>query len=150
MLLVVAMLFLWPSLADAQQQSHSATRSFSSDAVTAGDTLTVTVEAAGYGVFGAVVETLPEGWTYVATDIVLEPTIRGRELIFTLLDVDVFTYDVEAPATVGPHVFAGILKNMDLAGVVVAARPWSRPRRHPRSPSGRCRTRLWHPAHHSP
>ena len=45
---------------------HSGSRSFSSASVTPGGTIGVTISASKYGLGGLVVETLPEGFAFVA------------------------------------------------------------------------------------
>ena len=49
----------------AAQQTPTATRSLSATTVAAGGQVTVTINASDYGQFGAVVETLPAGFSYV-------------------------------------------------------------------------------------
>ena len=46
-----------------------ATRSFSTPAVAAGGQLVVTIEANNFGSFGGVTETLPTGFSYVASSL---------------------------------------------------------------------------------
>ena len=69
MLSVMGGLWLLSSSAPlaAQGAAASATRSFSpATAVAPGATVTVTIEAVGYGALGAVTETLPAGFAYVS------------------------------------------------------------------------------------
>ena len=109
-----------PGAASAQQATtHSATRSFSSASVAPGGELTLTISATGYGSAGSVEETLPEGWIYVGTNLLLEPTVDGQKHVFTLFGDDAFTYTVTAPSTTGPYNFSGILKNFDFVPVVI-------------------------------
>ena len=107
-----------PGAASAQQATtHSATRFFSSASVAPGGELTVTISATGYGSAGSVEETLPEGWIYVGTNLLLDPTVDGQKHVFTLFGDDAFTYTVTAPSTTGPYNFSGILKNFDFVRV---------------------------------
>ena len=57
--------YLSPAPAQAPATAH---RYVSSPTVPAGGELVVTVTARGYGLFGQVVETLPDGFTYVSSD----------------------------------------------------------------------------------
>ena len=90
---------------------HSATRSFSSATVTAGDTLDVTIEIDGIGPFGAVTETIPDGFTFVSTTLESGPGMDGQILAFGILGEDSFTYTVMAPAEVGDYTFHGIVSD---------------------------------------
>ena len=61
-------------------------------------TLVVTINVANYGGVGELVETLPDGFTYVSTthgDVVRD----GQELSFSLVGETSFTYTVTAPNT---------------------------------------------------
>ena len=90
---------------------HSATRSFSATSVIAGGTVEVTIEVADLGGFGGVVETLPDGFSYVSTTLADEPVIDGQDVTFALLDEDSFTYTVRAPDALGAHTFHGVVKD---------------------------------------
>ena len=48
---------------------HSATRHLSQDWVAPGEEIVVTITATGYGGLGQVVETLPQGFTYVESTL---------------------------------------------------------------------------------
>ena len=66
MILGLALLVgLWPS-GQADASGHSATRSFAPSSVAPGGEITVTINAANLDSFGQVVETLPDGFSYVA------------------------------------------------------------------------------------
>jgi hypothetical protein len=87
----------------------SATRSFSETSVGTGDEVVVTITAMNYGVLGAVVETLPAGFSYVSStlDDVEE---QGRNLTFALIgENESFTYTVAASSVAGSHTFSGEL-----------------------------------------
>ena len=78
---------LWPS-GQADASGHSATRSFSSDSVGPGDEITVTIAATNYGGFGQVVETLPNGFSYVEDSTSpsdIRTRVVGQDVMFTLL-----------------------------------------------------------------
>ena len=90
---------------------HSATRSFSATGVIVGGTVEVTIEVADLGGFGGVVETLPDGFSYVSTTLADEPVIDGQDVTFALLDEDSFSYTVRAPDTLGAHTFHGVVKD---------------------------------------
>ena len=53
----------------AAQQGPSATRSFDKTTVEPGKTVTVTITIEDYGGFGAVTEMLPDGFSYVSSDL---------------------------------------------------------------------------------
>ena len=90
----------------------SATRSFSPPSVDAGGPVEVTITAAGYGAFGAVVETLPAGFDYVSSSLPGDSvTDQGRQLSFILLGEPSFTYTLTAPSTEGSYSFSGVLKS---------------------------------------
>ena len=108
----------------AAQTSSSATRSFDSETVVPGGTVTVTISAI-YGGIGGVTETLPSDFTYVDDSLVdLEetadnpPTVSLSEdrtdsaqgiLAFNLLGTRSFTYQVTAPDAEDTYTFSGML-----------------------------------------
>ena len=101
----------------AAQQAASATRSLPPASVDAGDDVTVTITATGYGSLGAVTETLPAGFSYKSSSLIDagEVTeIDTRTVRFTLQGADkTFTYTVTASSTAGDHVFSGVLRDAD-------------------------------------
>ena len=107
---------LWPGLADASQ--HSATRSFSADTVEAGGELTVTMVVSGIGQLGGVVETIPDGWTYMSTslddsDVRMLDAENPNIVTFVLFGAQTFTYTVTAPGDAGEYTFSGIVRDSD-------------------------------------
>ncbi len=88
-----------------------ADRSFSRMPAGTGDQVTVTVAASNYGPIGVVVETLPQGFAYVAGSSTLPGEIvNGRMLTFTLLEADTtFSYRVTTADTAGEYDFSGDL-----------------------------------------
>ena len=90
---------------------HSAMRSLSSDSVAPGDEITVTIDAANLDSFGQVVETLPEGFSYVADSTSpsnLRTSVTGQEVSFTIFGVSkIFTYKVTASDMAGSYTFMG-------------------------------------------
>ena len=97
-------------LPDAVNASgHSATRSFVTETVAAGDDLEVQVEVSGLGGFGQVVETLPEGFSFVGAGDLSDSQVQadGRTVTFTLLGDATFHYSATAPATGGSYDFSG-------------------------------------------
>ena len=101
-----------PSPVDAT--GHSATRSFSADTVAPGGKFDVTIEVANLGQYGQVVETLPDGFSYVdgsaspSGDVGVE--MDGQEVTFTLFlsrGVNSFTYSVTASSVEDDHTFQG-------------------------------------------
>lgn len=93
---------------------HSATRSFSATSVMMGDTVDVTIVVTDVGAFGGVVETLPDGFSYVSTTLESEPEINGQELTFALFGEESFTYTVRASDAVGTYTFSGVVKDNEL------------------------------------
>ena len=87
-----------------------ATRSFSSTRVRPSGPVTVTITARDYGSFGAVVETLPNGFAYVSSALAYVEE-HGMELRFALLDPNntSFMYTVRAPSSPGSYEFMGRL-----------------------------------------
>ena len=89
-----------------------ASRMISPAPVTEGGNIRVTITAMDYGVLGAVVETMPPGFNYVAgSSTIADPEEEGRKLNFALLTADqaMFSYSVTAAAVVGTHTFTGQL-----------------------------------------
>ena len=85
-----------------------ATRSFSPESVAPRGEVVVTINVANYGGVGELVETLPDGFTYVSTthgDVVRD----GQELSFSLVGETSFTYTVTAPNTPKDYTFRGTL-----------------------------------------
>ena len=82
---------------------HSATRSFSAASVIMGGTVDVTIAVEELGAFGGVVETLPDGFSYVSTTLADEPVVDGQEVTFALFGEESFSYTVQAPRH-GGHV----------------------------------------------
>ena len=94
----------------AVASTHRATRSLSAPWVLPGAELRVTVAASGYGGFGLLKETLPAGFTFVATDLnAAAVLVEGQTVSFTLLEVERVTYTVTAPAAEGRYIFTGVL-----------------------------------------
>ena len=110
---VAALASLWlanPGPVDAT--THSAVRSFSAPWVLPGDPLEVTIAVSDYGAFGQVVETLPEGFAYVGSDLSAASVVaEGRTVSFILIGDEEFTYTVTAPSVEGSYAFSGILQD---------------------------------------
>ena len=112
---VVAVLGL-PNLNSVDATGHSATRSFSADQVAPGGPLTVTITANLGGGFGAVVETLPDGFDYVATTFDDTVETDGQNVTFVLFnkpDPITVEYTVTASDTAGGYDFAGTVSDSD-------------------------------------
>ena len=77
----------------------------------------VTITATGYGTLGGqVVETLPDGFSYVGSDLDEEAVaVVGQAVTFTLLGTGpiTFTYTVTASSEEGTYSFSGVLRNED-------------------------------------
>ena len=97
-----------------EAQSHSATRAFQLDWASPGGELRVTITASNYGAFGQVVETLPDGFTFVSSS--LSATYiqeEGQTVRFSLFDDSSFNYVVTVPTTEAQYTFSGVVKNAD-------------------------------------
>ena len=122
--IVTALAVIWgvagpPLSSPVNAIEHGATRSFSPVTVAPGGEVIVTLMVTGVGGFGGVVETLPDGFTYVSSGHagVVE---EGQNLTFPLLSQDsvTITYTVTASTEEKAHSFSGTVKNDQ--GVVVA------------------------------
>ena len=134
-----AFLPLQPETAVAS--THGATRSYSAPWVLPEGELQVTVSASGYGGFGLLQETLPEGFTFVATSLdAATVKVEGQTVTFTLLGVELVTYNVAAPTTERQYDFSGFLLDMQKQEAIVAGPHLSglarsrRPHPHQRKP----------------
>ena len=103
--------------AESAAPGASASRSFDTASVAPGGTVTVTIAAANYGRFGRVTETLPDGFSYVSSDLDDDEVSEdGRIVKFTLQGTDItFSYTVTASDTAGTHDFSGTLRDDDRA-----------------------------------
>ena len=101
----------------AQANTHSATRSFSSDTVAPGGTVVVTIAIADYGRSGVVEETLPQGFTFDSS--VLGRPKGENQVGFVLLSgaVTSVSYTVEASQEEGTYTFDGDFFDGDSASV---------------------------------
>ena len=109
-----------PVAVDAQ--SPSATRSFSAATVSAGDELEITVTPSDYGRFGQLVETIPDGFSYMPSG---EPGVEvdGQDVVLTFVRTkretetasytETVSYKVTAATTSGVESFSGVLKDED-------------------------------------
>ena len=104
------------SVTVTQPGSAMASRSFAGAFVEPGAAVTVNVDASGYGLAAKIVETIPEGFTYVSTDLPDGAAeISGRSITFVVFGETSFTYSVAAPAETGVYAFNGILSDIDKA-----------------------------------
>ena len=65
-----------------------------------------------YGAFGRVVETLPDGFSYVEESVSpdsVRAAVNGQEVTFTLLGEETFSYGVTAPNRTDSYSFSGML-----------------------------------------
>ena len=110
-LLFAVVLTMTAGIANAEP---TATRTLPEEPVPAGEGFTVTIEVSGYGMFGQVAETLPEGFTY-RTSTLPPRSVRvfGNTVEFFLLGDTSFIYTVKAPDTEGIYTFSGKLKDED-------------------------------------
>jgi len=98
----------------------SGTRTLPSPAwVVAGGNFDVNISVSDFGAFGQVVETLPDGFSYVDGSATLDEEeavdVDSPDIYFTLLAEDTtFSYTVTASGTAGTYTFSGILKDENL------------------------------------
>jgi hypothetical protein len=117
-LLFVAVLVSTVVTEIATAESATATRTLSEEPVSAGEFFTVSIDAHGYGTFGQVIETLPEGSCYLTStldpsSVSISVPVSTNTIKFLLVDETSFTYTVRAPDEVGTYTFSGILKDID-------------------------------------
>ena len=116
---VMALVGLGLASANHDGGSATATRSFSASSVESGGTLTVTIDnidvgATGLsGLLGAITETLPDGFTFVSTDLADSTLAAGAtgDLQFILFGATSFNYTVTASSTPGTYTFSGMLRD---------------------------------------
>ena len=98
----------------APPATTSATRSFSSMTVTAGDELMVTIAFANAGSLARITETLPAGFMYVSSTVAdSNVTVTGQDVKFNLFqESSPFTYTVTA-SMAGSYDFSGKLRDAD-------------------------------------
>ena len=111
---------LFAGAADAS--SHSATRTINPASVTPGGTVEVSIVTTDLGfifgtvVGGSVVETLPEGFTYVSDNLDFasgDVSADGRTVTFILFGESEFTYTVTASSEPGGYTFEGTVADND-------------------------------------
>ena len=101
------------SIAVSPVAAQSATRTLP-DSVAPGETFEVRIEATDYGMAGQVIETLPDGFSYVNSSLSpSQVTQEDQTVTFTLLGETSFTYNVTASSTPGTYTFSGILKDFE-------------------------------------
>ena len=92
----------------------SASRSFNQASVAQGGEVTVTITVANYGQAGGVTETLPNGFTYVSSNLPdSQVAVTDQNVRFTLQGDTSFRYTVTASRTGGSHTFSGTLRDFD-------------------------------------
>ena len=99
------------------QQGPTASRAFSTGSVDPGGQVVVTITATGYGAAGGVVETLPDGFSYVADSVSssdVRVVVDDQTVRFIFQGAtDPFTYTVTASSTPGTYSFSGKLRDED-------------------------------------
>ena len=107
---VVAALWLF-GLGAVSAQQGAATRSFDVPSVAPGGQVVVTLTATRYGDFGALIETLPPGFSYVSSSTHPGAVSSGREVSFILFGDSSVAYTVTAPMAEGAYRFHGTLRD---------------------------------------
>jgi hypothetical protein len=108
---ILAVVIAMPALASSATASRMLPTS-----VESGNIFDVTVETSDCGAFGQVVETLPDGFTYVScTPDDIGVAQVSNTVKFTFLGSASFTYRVEAPTvdTTTTYTFHGVVKDED-------------------------------------
>ena len=89
-----------------EAQSQSASRAFQRTWAAPGGELRVTITARNYGAFGQVVETLPEGFTFVSASLPDTQIEQEAQVVrFNLFGDASFNYVVTVPSTEGRYTF---------------------------------------------
>ena len=97
-----------------------ASRSFGAAFAEPEGEVVVSIAVAGYGPAAQIVETLPEGFAYVSTDLPGGATdTAGQSVTFVILGEDSFTYTVTAPADTGVYAFSGTLSDIDQTEIAI-------------------------------
>ena len=121
-----------------------AQRSISRSSVTTGEQITVSIDASGFGTAASVEESLPAGFSYMASSLSSAAVNVGDDSIrFTLLDEDSFSYTLVA-GDPGDYTISGTISGFDRADRDHhrrRQRDGSRIRRLRRCPVLRCRLR---------
>ncbi len=110
-IVVVGLVGLLGFASVAAQSTPSATRSFDTTSVAPGGQVVVTVAVSGYGAAGALIETLPDGFSFVSSTH-SDAVASGQEVSFTLFGETSVTYTVTASQTAGDHSFSGEVKGV--------------------------------------
>ena len=98
-----------------EKEETTATRMLPAKPVSPGTNFTVGIEAAGYGTFGQVVETLPAGFVYVNSTLDSESVeVKNNTVKFTLFGETYFNYTAAASNSTGTYNFTGVLKDMNM------------------------------------
>ena len=97
-----------------EAQSQSASRAFQRTWAAPGGELRVTITARNYGAFGQVVETLPEGFTFVSASLPDTQIEQEAQVVrFNLFGDSRFNYVVAVPTGEGRYTFNGVIRNAD-------------------------------------
>ena len=104
-----------PSHPNPAQASSHVVRSLSDQTVQPGGRLTVTITASQYGDYAELMETLPEGFSFVSSDQpanVLVITESGRQVRIILLGPSrTVSYSMNASHVVGRHTISGLFRD---------------------------------------
>ena len=104
-----------PSHPNPAQASSHVVRSLSDQTVEPGGRLTVTISASQYGDYAELMETLPEGFSFVSSDQpanALEITEAGRQVRIILLGPSrTVSYNMAASHVAGRHTISGLFRD---------------------------------------
>ena len=104
-----------PSHPNPLQASSHVVRSLSDQTVQPGGRLTVTISASQYGDYAELIETLPEGFSFVSSDQpanALEITEAGRQVRIILLGPSrTVSYNMAASHVAGRHTISGLFRD---------------------------------------
>lgn len=105
--LFVASVLILPTAAGAPTSSRTLPTP-----VNVGAPFTVSIDVADYGLFGLVVETIPDGFIYVESSLdVTQAEETGNTVRFSLMGESSFDYTLIASSNENTYTFSGIIKD---------------------------------------
>ena len=112
-LMIAAILALLSTTALAAS-TGSVTRSFSVASISPGGNVTITLTPNPSSLFAIyqVIETLPEGFTFISSTV--DQVITGQQVKLTSIGSSPISYTVRAPSNEGSYTFDGSFKDADL------------------------------------
>ena len=90
-----------------------ASRSFGAAFAEPDGQVAVSIAASGYGAAARIVETIPDGFAYVGTDLAGGAVASGQSVTFVILGEDSFSYTLSTPEEAGLYQFEGTMTAVD-------------------------------------